>query len=278
MLKNRSALSRHAVGIQGSGDNVLIFSHGYGCDQSIWQPILPLLGSIGRTVVYDITGAGASDISHFDPRLRHFELDGYATDLIEICDELNAPRLTFIGHSVSAVIGLIAASRRPTMFDSLILIAPSPCHLNFTDYQGGFEKGQLDDLLELMNDNFSNWANTVTPIIMGYPDRLALTQELSGSFCRWNEGIAKHFARLTFLSDSRDVLSHVKNDCLIMQCENDLIAPDFVGKYMSERLALSTLVRLKTQGHCPHVSNPQETAELINEYLRHGIERIPHVA
>ncbi|OYR12235.1 alpha/beta fold hydrolase [Brucella thiophenivorans] len=275
---NKSALSRHAVAIEGSSENVLIFSHGYGCDQWIWQPILPMLRSVARTVVYDITGAGESDISHFDPKLRHSELDGYATDLIEICDELNSPRLTFVGHSVSAMIGLIAASRRPDMFDSLILIAPSPCYKNYIDYHGGFETEQLDDLLELMKDNFSNWADTITPIIMGYPDRPELAHSLSRGFCRWNEDIAKHFARLTFLSDSRYVLNHVKNDCLIMQCENDLIAPDFVGKYMSEKLASSTLVRLKAQGHCPHVSNPQETAKKIAEYLQHRGDHIAHVA
>lgn len=278
MLKKNSALERHAVNIRGCGDDVLVFSHGYGCDQSIWNLVLPMLGSVARTVVYDLTGAGASDISHFDPKHRHSELAGYAADLIEICDELNASRLTFVGHSVSAIIGLIAASLRPDLFVSLVLIAPSPCYQNTDDYDGGFETEQLEDLLELMSDNFSNWADIVSPIIMGNPHRPELAKELSNSFCRWNEDIAKHFARLTFLSDSREILTHVRNDCLIMQCSNDLIAPDFVGDYMSKRLAVSKLVRLKAQGHCPHVSNPQETATVISEFLQHRGKQMPHGA
>lgn len=277
MQKNNSTLGRHAVKIDGSGDDVILFSHGYGCDKSIWQHILPMFSAQYRTVIYDITGAGASDITHFDPKGRHSDLSGYATDLIEIWGELNTPRLTFVGHSVSAIIGLIAASRHPEMFKSLILIAPSPYYLNSLDYHGGFETEQIDELLELMSDNFSDWANVVTPIIMGNADRPDLAEELAKSFCHWDEDIAKHFARLTFLSDSREILPLVTNNCLIMQCSDDAIAPDFVGQYMSEKLIASRLIRLKAQGHCPHVSNPQETAEKIMAYLQLREKPKPHV-
>lgn len=267
MSVNKSASARHAVSIEGTGDNVIVFGHGYGCDQTVWQKIRPAFSQITRTVAFDITGAGKSDLSHFDARGRHADLDGYASDLIEICEELDAKSITFIGHSVGAMIGLIAAAQRPQLFKSQVLIAPSPCYLNQGDYRGGFDQDQLDGLLDLMGDNFSNWADIVTPIIMKNTEKPALATALSKSFCRWDEAIAKHFARLTFLSDSREVLPRIAVNCLIIQCTDDALAPEFVGTYMSGAINASSVVHLQARGHCPHVSQPEEAIDVIMHYL-----------
>lgn len=261
------ARKRHAVNISGEGDHTVLFCHGLGCDQSVWNAVLPRLQSISRTVTFDITGAGGSDPSHFDPDGRHSNLEGYAEDLVEVCAGLNAPSVTFVGHSAGAIIGLIAARRSPNLFSELILIAPSPYYLNEGSYHGGFSREQLEDLMDLMNSNFSEWVGAVTPKIMGNPERPELAVELGRSFCRWDLSMAKHFSRLTFLSDMRSVLPEVQSECLILQTSNDEIAPDFVGAYMSKQLPRSKLVRLSTSGHCPHVSHPEETVQAIADFL-----------
>lgn len=261
------AHKRHMVKIDGEGDRIVLFSHGLGCDQSVWSPILPRLQSESRTVTFDTTGAGGSDPSHFDPDGRHSDLEGYAEDLVEVCAGLNASGFTFVGHSVGAIIGLIAARRWPNLFSELILITPSPYYLNEGSYQGGFSREQLEDLIDLMNSNFSEWVGAVVPKIMGNPGRPEIAQELGRSFCRWNLSMAKHLSTLTFLSDMRSILPEVQNECLILQTSDDEIAPDFVGEYMSKQLSRSKLVRLAARGHCPHVSHPEETVQAIVDFL-----------
>lgn len=268
MTVNRSALKRHAITIEGTGDDLVLFAHGYGCDQTVWQRVRPAISALTTTVAFDITGAGLSDLSHFQPHGRHSSLEGYACDLIEVCEALDTRSITLVGHSVSAIIGVIAAVKKPDLFDSLVLVAPSACYLNLRDYQGGLDEQQLAGLMELMGSNFSNWADVVTPIIMGNPDRPALATELSHSFCRWNEAAAKHFAYLTFMSDCRSYLPLVKPDCLIIECIDDAIAPRSAVAHLHGALPRSAAVKLQAQGHCPHVSAPQETAQAITRHLR----------
>ena len=268
MTVNKSALQRHAITIEGTGDDLVLFAHGYGCDQTVWQRVRPAISALTKTVAFDITGAGLSDLSHFQPNGRHSRLEGYACDLIEVCEALDKRSITFVGHSVSAMIGVIAVVKKPDLFDSLVLVAPSACYLNLGDYQGGFDEQQLAGLMELMGSNFSNWADVVTPIIMGNPDRPALATELSHSFCRWNEAAAKHFANLTFMSDCRSYLPSVRPDCLIIECSNDTIAPRSAVAHLQGALANSAVQKLRAEGHCPHVSAPEETIHAITRYLR----------
>jgi sigma-B regulation protein RsbQ len=264
----RNALQRHAVSIEGIGDDLVVFAHGYGCDQTVWQRVRPAITAMIRTVAFDITGAGHSDLSHFQPSNRHAGLAGYACDLIDVCEELEARSITFVGHSVSAMIGVIAAVKEPDLFDSMVLVTPSACYWNEGEYRGGFDRHQLDGLLELMGSNFSNWAQVVTPIIMGNPDRPGLASELSQSFCRWDEPAAKHFGHLTFMSDCRSLLSSVKPDCLLLECTDDTIAPRSAVAHVHGALRNSGLVTLQAQGHCPHVSAPEETVHAIMRHLR----------
>ncbi len=268
MTVNKSALQRHAITIEGTGDDLVLFAHGYGCDQTVWQRVRPAISALTKTVAFDITGAGLSDLSHFQPNGRHSRLEGYACDLIEVCEALDKRSITFVGHSVSAMIGVIAVVKKPDLFDSLVLVAPSACYLNLGDYQGGFDEQQLAGLMELMGSNFSNWADVVTPIIMGNPDRPALATELSHSFCRWNEAAAKHFANLTFMSDCRSYLPSVRPDCLIIECSNDTIASRSAVAHLQGALANSAVQKLRAEGHCPHVSAPEETIHAITRYLR----------
>jgi len=262
-----SALKRNNVIVFGKGDIPLIFAHGYGCDQNMWRLITPAFESDYKLVLFDHVGAGNSDLSAFD-RDKYATLDGYAADLLEICSELDLRNGIFIGHSVSAMIGILAAIQQPGCFARLVLIGPSPCYINDGDYVGGVTRADLAGLLEFLGSNYLGWSATMAPVIMGKSDRPELARELENSFCRTDPEIAKHFAQVTFLSDNRADLGKVSIPCVILQCSVDAIAPPVVGEYVHRRLANSTLVQMRATGHCPHLSAPNETVSCIKNFLK----------
>lgn len=255
-------LLRNNVRVFGSGTTPIVFSHGYGCDQNMWRLITPAFEAKYKIVLYDHVGFGKSDLAAFQPQ-KYSTLDGYALDLIEICNELKIQQTIFVGHSVGAMIGVLAAIREPGLFRKLVLIGPSPCYINDGDYIGGFARQDIDGLLEFLDSNHLGWSNTMAPVIMGNPDRPELAEELANSFCRTDPEIAKHFARVTFLSDNRTDLSKLTVPSVILQCSQDVIAPAQVGDYVQRHLANSSLVHLKATGHCPQLSAPQETIEAM---------------
>ena len=259
-------LKRNNVKTWGQGSQPMIFAHGYGCDQNMWRLVTPAFQQKHRIILFDHVGAGDSDVKSFDPT-KYGALDGYATDLLEICTELNLKNVLFVGHSVSAMIGVLAAIREPDLFDRLILIGPSPCYLDDGDYRGGFSKDDIEGLLDFLDRNYLGWSATMAPVIMGNPDRPELSAELANSFCRTDPEIAKHFARVTFLSDNRSDLSSVKTPSVILQCAEDSIAPLQVGHYVHDHLANSCLILMKATGHCPHLSAPEETIVAIKQGL-----------
>jgi sigma-B regulation protein RsbQ len=261
MLK-MSVLLRNNVKVFGSGTTPIVFAHGYGCDQNMWRFVTPAFKDKYKIVLYDHVGFGKSDLTAFHPQ-KYSSLDGYAQDLIEICNELGMQQIIFVGHSVGAMIGVLAAIREPGLFKRLLLIGPSPCYINDGDYIGGFARQDIDGLLEFLDSNHLGWSNTMAPVIMGNPDRPELAEELANSFCRTDPEIAKHFARVTFLSDNRHDLSKLTVPSVILQCSQDAIAPTEVGEYVQRHLANSSLVRLKATGHCPQLSAPQETIEAM---------------
>jgi sigma-B regulation protein RsbQ len=220
-------------------------------------------------ILFDHVGAGASDLSAFD-RTRHSNLNGYACDLLELCDALQLRDAVFVGHSVGAMIGILAALREPVAFSRLVLVGPSPCYVNDGAYRGGFEAGELDELLEFMDSNYLGWSEAIAPQIMGNPDRADLGAGLTKSFCSTDPEIARHFARVTFFSDNRSELAGVRTPSLIMQCSDDIIAPASVGAYMHEQMPNSALVQLRATGHCPHVSHPAEVIEVIRCHMADG--------
>ena len=259
-------LSRYNVKVSGTGGRFMLFAHGFGCDQNMWRFVAPAFESTHRVVLFDHVGCGKADSSGYDAE-RHSTLQGYADDVVEIARALGISDGIFVGHSVSAMIGILAARSAPELFGKLVLIGPSPCYINDGDYRGGFERGDIEELMTFMDSNFLGWSAALTPQIMGNPDRPELADELNNSFCRTDPDIAKSFARVTFLSDNRRDLDGVVLPALILQCSEDLIAPDSVGAYVHARLPASALVTLKATGHCPNLSAPEETVEAIRAWI-----------
>jgi sigma-B regulation protein RsbQ len=258
---------RNNVRVLGQGSTALLFAHGFGCDQHMWRYLTPAFENEYRVVLFDHVGAGRSDLTAYH-RDKYGTLEGYATDVLDICQELALERVIVVGHSVSAMIAVLAAKRQPTRFNALVLIGPSPCYLDTAGYTGGFSRQDIDELLNALDANYLGWSTAMAPAIMGNPDRPALGQELTNSFCRTDPEIAKHFAHVTFLSDNREDLAAVDIPTLILQCADDIIAPPGVGTFIHEKMRRSELVDLTATGHCPHLSAPEETTDAIQAFLR----------
>jgi len=252
--------------VAGSGARTMMFAHGYGCDQNMWRFVAPAFAPDFRTVVFDYVGAGGSDLSAYDP-VRYGSLDGYADDVIALARALGVKDGVFVGHSVSAMIGLIAARRAPELFSTLVLIGPSPCYINDADYVGGFSQAQIDELLEFLDSNHMAWSQAMAPVIMGNADRPELGEELAASFCQVDPEIARRFARVTFLTDSRADIGSIDARVLILQCREDVIAPPSVGEYVQGAIPGSELVLLDAIGHCPNLSAPGATIAAIRAFV-----------
>jgi sigma-B regulation protein RsbQ len=261
-----SVLRRNNVTLLGNGETPMMFSHGYGCDQQMWRLVIPAFMDTHRLVLFDHVGAGKSDLSAYD-HTKYSSLRGYAQDVLEICEALGLEHGVFVGHSVSAIIGLLAAIEEPERFDRLVLVGPSPRYINDGDYLGGFTRKDIDDLLDLQDSNYLGWSASLAGVIMGNSDRPELAEELRNSFCRTDPIIAKQFAAVTFLSDNRADLPHVRARSLVLQCQDDAIAPMAVGEYVQRHLRDSEMVVLDATGHCPHLSAPEETIAAIRNFL-----------
>jgi sigma-B regulation protein RsbQ len=244
----------------------LLFAHGFGCDQTMWRLLTPAFERDYRIVLFDYVGHGGSKREAYDSR-RYSTLQGYATDILEICDELDLKDVQLIGHSVSGMVGVLAAIQRPELFRRLVLVAPSPSYLNDGAYQGGFSREDILGLLDTLDSNYLGWASTMAPVIMANGDRPELSQELENSFCRTDPKIAQEFARVTFLSDHRADLPKTPKPALIIQVTNDAIAPVTVGVYMKSKMPHSQLALIETAGHCPHLSAPGPTIEAIQQFM-----------
>jgi sigma-B regulation protein RsbQ len=263
-------LVRNNVTISGNpAGRPMMFAHGFGCDQNMWRFVAPGFEDRYRIVLFDYVGAGASDLGAYDPE-RYARLDGYAADVIEICEALDLTDVVFVGHSVSAMVGVLAAAAAPERFGSLVLIGPSPRYINDGEYVGGFTEADITDLLASLDSNYLGWSSAMAPVIMGNSDRPELGAELTASFCRTDPEIQKRFARVTFLSDNRADLARAKVPALVLQCSDDVIAPDAVGQYVHHNLSGSQLVRLHASGHCPNLSAPEETIAAISSFLGDG--------
>jgi sigma-B regulation protein RsbQ len=262
-----SAIQRHNVKVTGTGPTALVFAHGFGCDQNMWRYVAPAFETEFRTVVFDYVGAGGSDLSAYHPE-KYASLDGYADDVVELCRALDVRRGIFVGHSVSAMVGVLASKKAPELFDKLVMVGPSPRYIDDGDYVGGFIESQIHELLEFLDSNHMGWSQAMAPMIMGHPERPELGEELTNSFCRTDPKIARQFARATFLSDNRSDLPGVKPRCLVLQCSEDVIAPQCVGEYVHAKLPNSAFVLLDATGHCPNLSAPEATVAAIKAFLR----------
>jgi sigma-B regulation protein RsbQ len=265
-MPGMSIFRRNNINITGTGAKTMLFAHGFGCDQNMWRLVAPAFKDEYRIVLFDHVGAGKSDSTQYEHR-KYDSLEGYADDLLEIIGAVSGTPVVFVGHSVSAIIGILAAKKQPESFDRLVLIGPSPSYIDEGNYRGGFSKDDIDSLLESMDSNYFGWSSNIAPTIMGNPERPQLAAELTESFCRTDPEIARHFARVTFLSDNRGDLAGVDLPALVMQCSQDVIAPDCVGEFVEAHLPRGKMIKLQATGHCPHLSAPEETIAAMRKYL-----------
>jgi len=267
MPASRTSLEKNNVRITGrEGAQAMVFAHGFGCDQNMWRLVAPAFEADYRVVLFDHVGSGGSDLSAYN-RARYDSLQGYADDVLDICRTLSLQGAIFVGHSVSAMIGVLAAIAEPARFDALVLVGPSPRYIDEPGYVGGFGRADIEGLLESLDSNYLGWSAAMAPVIMGNADRPELGAELTNSFCRTDPEIARHFARVTFLSDNRADLARVATRTLVLQCSDDVIAPRSVGDYVHRQIPGSRLVQLKATGHCPNLSAPEETTAAIKAFL-----------
>ncbi len=258
--------ARNNVTVLGNADGpVVVLAHGFGCDQNLWRLVAAGLAADFRVVLFDHVGAGGSDLSAWD-EVRYSTLRGYADDVLALVGELDLQDVVFVGHSVSAMIGVLAVTADPRRFAKLILLTPSPRYVDDGNYRGGFTAADIEELLESLDSNYLGWSASMAPVIMGNPDRPELGEELTNSFCRTDPTIARHFARTTFLSDNRADLAAVPLPTLVIECAHDAIAPRQVGAYVHSRIPGSRLVTLDASGHCPQLSAPEETTQAISSF------------
>ena len=260
-------LARNNVKVSGDpAAPAMILAHGFGCDQNMWRFVAPAFEATHRVVLLDHVGFGDSDHAAWDPQ-RYATLDGYARDVLEICRELELTGAVFVGHSVSSMIGVLAANAEPERFDRLVLVGPSPRYIDDNGYVGGFSREDIDELLDSLASNYLGWSSAMAPVIVGNPDRPELGEELTNSFCRTDPAIAAHFARVTFLADNRADLDALQTPSLVLQCSDDVIAPQVVGEYVHARIPHSELVLMQAVGHCPNLSAPDELISAIRAFL-----------
>lgn len=261
-----SHIDKHNVRITGAGDRTMMFAHGFGCDQNMWRHVAPAFEDRFRVALFDYIGAGPTDLSHYDAA-RYASLDGYAEDVVGLARELGVRDGVFVGHSVSAMIGVLAVRKAPELFSDLVMVGPSPRYIDDEGYVGGFSEAQVHELLEFLDSNHMGWSEAMAPVIMGNKDRPELGDELTNSFCRTDPDVARRFARATFLSDNRADLEGLSTRTLILQCSEDVIAPPAVGEFVHGRLPNSRLVLMEATGHCPNLSAPEETIAAIRAFV-----------
>ena len=259
-------IKRNNVRVRGAGHRTMIFAHGFGCDQNMWRFVAPAFEKDFMTVVFDHVGAGGSDLSAYDSA-KYSTLSGYAKDVVEIGTELGLKDSVFVGHSVSSMIGVMAARQAPGMFGKLVLIGPSPRYIDDDGYVGGFSAQQIEELLRFLDSNHMGWSMQMAPMIMGNPDRPELGQELNNSFCSTDPEIAKAFARVTFTSDNREHLAEVFLPTLVLQCSEDIIAPPEVGEFVARNIPNSRMIVLDATGHCPNLSAPEEVIAAMRPFV-----------
>lgn len=260
-------LQRSNVVISGQGVQPMVFAHGFGCDQQMWRFVAPAFEPSHRVVLFDHVGCGKSDSRAYDAS-RHATLAGYAQDVVDILEAADLHNVVFVGHSVSAMIGVLVACRVPERIAQLVLVGPSPRYLNDPPhYTGGFERADIDGLMDMMESNMLGWANFLAPVVVGQPDGQPITDELKASFCAADPYITRRFALATFLADNRADLARVDVPALIIQCADDAVAPRSVGEYVHQQMPRSTLRVLPVSGHCPHLTHPALTIALMRDYL-----------
>jgi sigma-B regulation protein RsbQ len=263
---NPALIKRNNIHLSGTGGKVLFFLHGFGCSQLMWRYIVPSFEKEYTIILIDLVGCGASDETAYDFN-KYNTLDGYANDILEICNDLSLKEVILIGHSVSAMIATLAVNKQPAVFNKLIMLCPSPRYINDENYEGGFQQTDIDEMVKLLNQYYLGWAANIAPVIVGNNSQPNVTKELSDSFCNNNPEIASHFAKVAFMGDNRNDIKNIKTETLIIQSANDHIAPLQVGNYLHQNIPFSKFVVIDTVGHTPHLCNPNLVIESIRNFI-----------
>lgn len=259
-------MQRNNIKLSGRGDHVLVFAHGFGCDQYVWKDIAPAFEDRYRVVLFDYVGSGKSDKTAYSEE-RYSTLAGYKQDLLELCDALGLDNIIFVGHSVSSMIGMLASIERPELVEKMVMIGPSPNFINDGDYYGGFERSDIEGLLDMMEVDYERWAAYLAPVVLQNEDRPDLAEDFEEVLCSNDPAIMRQFAEVTFTSDVRGELQKLTVPTLILQTSFDAIAPVKVGEYVHGQLPNSELMLMEATGHSPHVSAAEETIAKIKTYL-----------
>ena len=265
-LTSSEVLRRNNVRIIGQGSRTLLLCNGFGYNQRLWDHLAPTLAAQYRVVLFDHVGSGESDRQAYDAR-KYDQLEGYAHDLVEICQALHLREAVLVGHSVGATIAMLAASEAPEHFSQVVLLTPSPCYINEPGYYGGFERENLQQVLDAMQTDYHGWAYQFADLIMGATNSPVLSEELGQFFWQTDTAIAQQFARVTFFSDNRADVPRLHLPTLVVLCHEDVVAPTEVGEYMLAHLPNAQLVTLRTTGHCPQLSSPLETLAAIYDFV-----------
>lgn len=271
---NQNTIKRNNINISGKGKKAIIFAPGFGCDQTVWKDVSPAFEEEYQVILFDYVGIGSSDLSAFDP-VKYSKLSGYVQDVLDVCAALDLKEAIFVGHSVSSMIGLLASISKPNYFSHLIMIGPSPCYLNDPPgYYGGFEKEDLVNLIDMMEKNYIGWANSFSITLLNNIERAEVAKNLENRFCSTDPLIATTFAKACFFTDNRRDIVKVKVPSLILQCTDDIIAPKVVGEYLKMNMPNSRITYMNAIGHCPHMSDPEETIQSIKNYLTNQTETL----
>lgn len=261
-------IRRNNVQITGTGQQVMLMAHGFGCNQLMWRFLTPHLSSQYKLVLFDYVGSGASNLAAYS-RQKYADLDGYAQDIVDICTSLDLHDVVLVGHSVSSIISLLAARQIPQRIHSIVMVCPSPCFLNDPpEYMGGFNKADLTELIDLMDKNYIGWAQYLAPLVAGNAEQDFVSAELAESFCSTNPISAKNFAKATFFSDYRALLPQNTHPVLLLQSQTDALAALCVGEYMHKQTPNSVLQVVEAKGHCLHMTHPQQVAAHIVQFMQ----------
>ncbi len=272
MFVQEDIITRNNVNVLGRGEQVLLMAHGFGCNQQMWRFLVPYLEGNFKIVLFDYVGSGSSDLAAYSKQ-KYADLAGYSQDIVDICQALDLNNVVLVGHSVSSIIGLLAAQKIPERIHSQVMVCPSPCFLNFPpEYMGGFNREDLVELIDLMDKNYIGWANYLAPLVTGELEGKVFATELTTSFCTTNPITAKNFAKATFFSDYRHLLPLNQHPVLLLQSEVDALASLFVGNYMLEHTPQSRLEVVSARGHCLHMSHPEQISLIIKDFLRIPVE------
>ncbi|EYU44463.1 hypothetical protein ABFS82_08G055600 [Erythranthe guttata] len=261
----------HNVRVVGSGQLTIVLAHGFGTDQSVWKHLVPHLVEEYRVVLYDNMGAGTTNPDYFDFD-RYSTLEGYAYDVIAILEELRIQSCVYVGHSVSAMIGVIASVTRPELFSKIITVSASPRYLNDPDYYGGFEEEDIVQLFDAMGSNYKSWCAGWAPLAVGGDMESLAVQEFSRTLFNMRPDIALSVAQTIFYSDVRPLLGHVTVPCHVIQSVKDLAVPVVVSEYLHQNLGGDSIVEvMSTDGHLPQLSSPDVVVPVLLRHIRFNI-------